>query len=121
MGLTSMEWFWILGESALKSTLKSHATLKALLAWARPGWGMTWDGKVSFRSHEALLFPTLADLANLADLGKTFPESVLRPWLPHAPGVRMTVVAHELLQMTPASWDLVFKFLDCKQVKLTVL
>ena len=28
MGLTSMEWFWILGESTLKSTLKSHATIK---------------------------------------------------------------------------------------------
>ena len=78
-----------------------------VVPWARflgPGSGMAWDGKVSFRVHETLLFPTPADLPDLGDLpdlpdiGKMVPEPALRPSLPHAPGVRMTVVQNKLPQ-----------------------
>ena len=72
------------------------------LVRARPGSGMAWDGKVSFRVHETLLFPTPADLQDLVDLGKMVPEPVLRPSLPHAPGVRMTVVQNKLPQKSIA-------------------
>ena len=65
-----------------------------VLAWARPGWGMAWDGKVSFRVHETLLFPMSDYLPDLLDLGKMVHEPALRPSLPHAPAVRMTVVTH---------------------------
>ena len=79
------------------------------LARARPGSGMAWDGKVSFRVHETLLFPTpdyladLPDLPDLPDLGKMVPEPALRPSLPHAPGVRMTVVQNKLPQIISVS------------------
>ena len=56
MGLTSMEWFRILGESALKSTLKSHATLKALPeprdiaeSWLGLGLAGIWLGMEKYR------------------------------------------------------------------------
>ena len=91
MAPSLMSWAWI-----------SRKWFLGLDSWglarARPGSGMAWDGKVSFRVHETLLFPTPADLADLADLqdlpdlGKTVPEPWLRPCLPHALGVRMTVV-----------------------------
>ena len=64
---------------------RSSQSCTWVLAWARPGWGMAWDGKVSFRVHETLLFPKPDYLPDLPDLGKTVPEPALRPCLPHAP------------------------------------
>ena len=44
---------------------RSSQSCTWVLAWARPGWGMAWDGKVSFRVHKTIGWRTLPELAEL--------------------------------------------------------
>ena len=66
-----------------------------------------------FYLSETLLFPTPADPPDPPDPGKMVPELALRPSLPHAPGVRMTVVQNKLPQniVAASAVDREFKYI----------